>query len=332
MAFPTALVVLVVVFFLGRLTGDPISTSVGDRITQAELERRLAQAGYDQPIWNQLVRYFENILNGSFGYTVSGNVPVIKEISSYVAPTVELAILSIAFSLVIAIPLGSWAAKNRGSLLDLIIRSSSIIIYALPIFLIAMLARLLFSVILPILPSSGRSSLQSELKLTLYSDSTGFYALDAIRMGDLPLLLDVTRHAFLPALAVGLVIAAHLVRVVRSNMISALNSEPVEFARAHGISEKRIQRTHALKLVAPQLVTSIGLSMVSVLTGLVYAENSFEIRGLGFGLVNAISARDYDLVQGIVILLVLIVVTVNFLIDVIVKIIDKRAWRSGVSK
>lgn len=322
--------IVVSVFSLARLTGDPITTSLGDRLSEAELSRRISAAGYDRPFLEQLWDYLANLAKGDFGNSFLSGLPVSEVVAKYATATLELALVSLVVSVVIALPLVFLAIKKPGGFLDSSIRSAAITIYALPVFLLALGLKLVFSVWLPILPSNGRIGIEYQVKLAGAEGLTGFMLVDSVILGDTPMLLSAAAHLILPAIAIGVLVAANLVRVMRMNLVNALTSEPIEFAKTLGISSRRQIWPHAAKLVAPQVITSFGYSAASVIAGLVYAEVSFEWRGLGWLLTEAVLQRDFVLIQAIVILLGVLIVFVNALVDVAIFAIDRRGRRYGM--
>jgi peptide/nickel transport system permease protein len=155
-------------------------------------------------------------------------------------------------------------------------------------------------------------------------DPTGIYLIDAIRLGDPDVVLDVLEHAVLPALALGLLTAGVFLRLVRTNVIGTLGSGYVEAARSRGVAERRLLRKHAYRPALIPIITVIGLQIALLLGGAVLTETTFEWKGLGFQLAEYLQARDFVAVQGIVALLAVIVAATNFVVDVIAALIDPR--------
>ena len=191
-------------------------------------------------------------------------------------------------------------------------------------FFLGLVLKLIFAVWLNILPASGRSDLNSEMQFTRLVSPTGVYIIDAIQLGDMNVLVDVLRHAVLPAVALGLLTAGVFIRLVRTNVISTYNSGYVEAARSRGVSEKRLLNKHAWRPALIPIITVMGMQIALMLAGAVLTETTFEWKGLGFMLSQYLKARDFVAVQGIVILIAIIVAVVNFLVDVIAALIDPR--------
>lgn len=320
---PTVFILVSLVFFLMRATGDPITASVGDRLPKDELQKRIADAGYDRPLLVQYWEYLVNIAQGNFGITVSTNEPVLSEIAKYAPATIELTLYAFIIALILGITLGRVAAFHLNKWQDLLLRVFSIFTYATPIFFTGLLLKLIFAINLQILPLSGRLDPLLELELSS-SRYTGIYLIDAIIAGRMDLALGVLQHAFLPALALGFLITGVFLRVVRANIASTLTKPYILAARSRGVPERRLLRVHAYKPALATIVTVVGLQLAALLGGAVLTETTFEWRGIGFLLVDFIKARDFAAVQGVVALIAILVALINFLVDVILALVDPR--------
>ena len=321
---PTVFILVTVVFFVMRATGDPISAALGGRLTPEELQRRIHAAGYDRPLIVQYVEYLGQLLRGDLGTTLTDNQPVSSILTRYGAATLELTLLSLIVALILGIGLGRLAAKHRDHAPDAVIRIFAILCYATPVFFLGLVFKLVFSVGLHIFDSSGRSSLESEMQFGRLVSPTGLYIIDAIQLGDMKVLLDVLSHAVLPSLTLGLLTAGVFIRLVRTNVISTYNSGYVEAARSRGVPESRLLSKHAWKPALIPIITVMGMQIALMLAGAVLTETTFEWKGLGFMLSTYLKARDFVAVQGIVILIAIIVSVVNFFVDVLSAIIDPR--------
>jgi peptide/nickel transport system permease protein len=326
---PTVFILVTEVFFMTRLTGDPITLALSGKLPPAEIAARVHQAGYDRPIIVQFIEYLGHLLQGDLGMSSSLSVPVTQILKTYGAATFELAILAVLVALVIGVPLGKMAARYRDKLPDVWIRLFAIASYATPVFFLGLLLKLIFSVMIPILPSNGRVSSIYEGDLQSVAFPTGFNLIDAIQTGNLSILLDVLQHAMLPALALGLLTAATFIRLIRTNLISTLSTDYVFAARSRGVSEKRILNKHAWKPALMPIITVMGMNIAMMLAGAILTETTFEWKGLGYQLSQLIKARDFTAVQGIVILIAIIVSVTNFIVDVAAAAIDPRVRLSG---
>ena len=321
---PTVFILVTIVFFVMRATGDPISAAMGGRLTPEELQRRIHAAGYDRPLIVQYADYLGDLLHGDLGTTLTDNQPVSAILAHYGAATFELAFLALIVALIVGIGLGRLAARRRDRAADAGIRTFAILCYATPVFFLGLVLKLIFAICLNVLPASGRSSLASEMQFSRLISPTGFYIIDALQLGNMTVLADVLRHAVLPALALGLLTAGVFIRLVRTNVISTFNAGYVEAARSRGVSEKRLLNTHAWKPALIPIITVMGMQIALMLAGAVLTETTFEWKGLGFMLSQYLKARDFVAVQGIVILIAVIVAVVNFVVDVIAALIDPR--------
>ena len=322
--FPTVLILVTLVFFLMRVVGDPISASVGDRLTEQQLAERLAAAGYDRPIFIQYFEYLGQIFTGNFGRTATDNRPISDVLLTYGGATLELVFYSLIVAFVIGIPLGMLAAYYKDRTTDAVLRVFAILSYATPVFFAGLLLKLILSVWLGWLPLGGRASTRVQLALSRIDDPTGIYLVDAIRSGNPIIIGDVLQHAIMPALALGLLTAGVFLRLVRTNVIATLSNDYIDSARSRGVSEFRLVRKHAYKPALIPIVTVIGLQIALLLGGAVLTETTFEWRGLGFQLAQYLGARDFVAVQGIVVLLAVIVALTNFVVDIIAALIDPR--------
>ncbi|WP_022919223.1 ABC transporter permease [Ruania albidiflava] len=321
---PTVFILVSLVFFLMRVVGDPISASVGGRLTPDQLAERLAEAGYDRPLLVQYVEYLGQTFTGDFGRTLTDNRAIGEILLTYGTATLELVLFSLVVALVVGIPFGMLAAYLRDRWPDAVLRIFAILCYATPVFFAGLLLKLVFSVWLGWLPLSGRATPQVQLVLGRISGSTGINIIDALRTGRWDLISDVLAHAALPAIALGLLTAGVFLRLVRTNVIGTLGREYVDAARSRGVNESRLVRKHAYKPALIPIITVMGMQIAMMLGGAVLTETTFEWRGLGFELVRYLGARDFVAVQGIVALLAVIVAVTNFIVDVVAALIDPR--------
>jgi peptide/nickel transport system permease protein len=322
--FPTIFILVSMVFWLMRATGDPITAALGGRLGPDQLAERIHAAGYDRPIFVQYIEYLGKIFTGNFGTTISTNKPVTEVLLTYGVATAELVFYSLVVAFLVGIPLGLVAAYWRDKAPDAFLRIFAILAYATPVFFSALLLKLVFSVWLKVLPVAGRASTGSELQMQLLPGKTGIYTVDAVQTGNAQIFLDVVSHAVLPALALGLLTAGVFLRLVRTNVIGTLGADYVDSGRSRGVSEYRLVTKHAYRPALIPIITVIGLQIALLLSGAVLTETVFEWKGLGFQLAQFLTARDFVAVQGIVALLAVIVALSNFVVDIIAALIDPR--------
>ena len=321
---PTVLVLVSVVFFLMRVSGDPITTAFGDRLTPDQLHAKLHQAGYDRPLLTQYLDYLRALATGNFGRTATDDQAVSQVLRTYGAATVELAGYAMLVALAVGVPLGMVAASYRDRAPDAALRLFAIVNYATPVFFLGLLLKLVFAVWLGWLPASGRAGIDVQLELQNQTSTTGLYLVDAIRSGDGSAVADVLRHAVLPSLALGLLVAGVLLRLVRTNLIGTLSADYIEAARSRGVKPLRLVTRHATRPALIPVVTVLGLQIAGLLGGAVLTETTFEWKGLGYELAHYLTVRDYPAVQGIVALFAVVVALTNFLVDVVAALIDPR--------
>lgn len=321
---PTILILMTMVFFLMRITGDPLTAALGGRLTPEQLAERRAEAGYDRPLIVQYFDYLGGVLRGDFGTTYSDNTPVSEVLTTYGAATFELVMYSLVVALLLGVPLGMIAARTRDRWPDAVLRIIAILGYATPVFFVGLLLKLVFSVGLGWLPVAGRLSTAGEISMSQILNPTPFYLLDALRLGDMELLGDVVRHAILPAVALGILTGGIFLRLVRTNMIGTLEMQYIESARSRGVAEARLTTRHGLRPALIPIITVMGMQIALMLGGAVLTETTFEWNGLGYMLAEYMKARDYVAVQGIVMMLAVIVAVSNFVVDVVAALIDPR--------
>jgi peptide/nickel transport system permease protein len=322
--FPTVFILVTVVFFLMRVTGNPITESLGGQLSQAQLQQRIHAAGFDRNIFLQYFSYLGQIAHGDFGTTLTDHQPVASMLTTYGAATLELVAYSMVVALVIGPALGIVAARLRDRGPDALLRVLAIITYAAPVFVIGLALKLIFGIWLGWLPIDGRLTITDQIQLQMDGHDGGIYLIDAIWYGGWPMVLDVIRHAVLPAVTLGLLNASIFLRLFRANLMTTLDSDYVLAARSRGVGEWRLTTRHAARPALIPIITVLGLQTASVLSGAVLTEVTFEWKGLGYELAQYLQARDYVAVQGIVVLLAVIVSVVNFIVDVAAGFIDPR--------
>lgn len=321
---PTIFILVTLVFFLMRSTGDPITAALGGKLPPAQLQQRIHEAGYDRPLIVQYFDYLGQILRGDFGTSFTDHQPVTQILLTYGAATLELAFYALIVAFIVGIPLGMVAAYFRDKGQDASLRVFAILCYATPVFFAGLLLKLVFSIWLNWLPVAGRASTSSELEMQVLPSKTGIYLIDAFQTGDPAVIGDVLTHAILPAVALGLLTAGVFLRLVRTNVIGTLSTDYVDAARSRGVSEYRLVRKHAYRPALIPIITVIGLQIALLLGGAVLTETTFEWKGLGFQLAHYLQARDFVAVQGMVALLAVVVALTNFIVDVIAALIDPR--------
>ncbi len=324
LVIPMIWVLVTLVFFVMRVIGDPIESAFGGRLPADQIAIRRHNAGLDRPLLSQYWDYLVGLLHGDFGRTLTDNQRVSSVIITKGAATLELTFWALIVALSVGIPLGRVAARYRDRPPDVVLRLFAILAYATPVFFLGLLLQLLFAIKLGWLPASGRASTNVEIAIQNVSPKTNIYLIDAILYGDPSYVIDVIKHAILPAVTLGLLTAGVFLRLVRVNVLQTMRSDYVEAARARGVPEGRVMRKHAFRNAMIPVVTVMGLQIAVLLGGAVLTERTFEWQGLGNAIADYIIKRDYLAVQGIVTAVAVVVAIISFLIDVIAAIIDPR--------
>jgi peptide/nickel transport system permease protein len=292
--------------------GDPVLVMLGTDATPSELDRLRHLLGLDQPLYVQYVQYVGRLLTGQMGDSIFQHQPVTKLIGDRFPATVELTVAAMAIAVVVGMLTGVISAVMPYSLFDVTAMLVALAGVAMPVFWLGMLAILLFSLQLGWLPSFGRG--EPVVQAVQYW----------IRSGDPSDVADSLRHLVLPALTLGAFSTALISRLVRSALLEVLGQDFVRTARAKGLAQVPVIARHALPNALIPVVTVIGLQVGTLLGGAVLAETIFAWPGMGRLLIQAISQRDYPLVQGIVMVTALAVSLINLAVDLLYGAINPR--------
>ena len=297
---PVMLVVAVVVFLLLRLSpGDPAAIIAGDQATSHDIEQIRIQLGLDKPLVIQFLQWLWSLLQGDLGTSVFNNRPVLGLIAHRLEPTISLAILTMLFAIVVAIPLGVIAAWKVGTWIDRAIMTFAVVGFSFPVFLIGYLLVFGFALEWRFLPVQGYREM-----------ADGF--------------VPFIRHLILPSVALGLIYTALLARMTRSTMIEVLNEDYIRTARAKGLGMDAVLLGHALKNAAVPIVTTIGVGIALLIGGVVVTESVFAIPGIGRLTIDAVLQRDYPVIQGVIVVVSFIYVMINLVIDLSYTLLDPR--------
>lgn len=298
---PTVFISVTIIFIFTRMVpGNPVYSMVGVQGVSAEqVDILIKQLGYDKPIFEQYIVWLGKIAHGDFGTSVFYKQPVIEVVLERFGVTLSLAGLSMIVTLIIAIPLGVLSATRHGSIIDSIVMIFSTIGVSVPIFWLAFLLMIIFSVNLGWLPAAGYRPL-----------SMGFESW--------------IERLILPVLTLGIAQVALLVRHTRSNMLQVLESEYIITARAKGLSEFSVIYKHGLRNAMVNIITVIGLTFALGLGGTVLVENVFALPGIGNLVTTAAIRRDYPVIEGGIAFVTLIALLTNLLVDISYTIINPK--------
>ena len=292
--------VAVFIFLLLHLSpGDPAAIIVGDNATQVQIDAVRKQLGLDDPLAVQFVRWVGGVLRGDLGVSIFSHEPVNRLIAQRVEPTVSLATTTLLLAVVIAVSFGVLAAWKATTWIDRAVMVLSVVGFSVPVFVVGYLLIYLFSIKLGWLPVQG-------------------YA--PIAEGLVPWI----RHLILPSIALGLAYVALIARITRTTMLDVLSEDYIRTARAKGVSTGPMLMKHALKNAGVPIVTVIGIGVALLIGGVVITETVFNIPGIGQLVVDAISQRDYPIIQGVTLIFSGVYVVVNLIVDLSYTVIDPR--------
>lgn len=324
LVIPTFIGITLLTFaFVHLIPGDPIMIMAGERGISPERHALLMhQFGLDLPIWKQYFIYIQGVLHGDLGISLSSRTPVWNEFIPRFQATLELGICAMLFAIIVGIPVGILAAVKRGSIFDHTAVSISLAGYSMPIFWWGIMLIMFVSVKLNLLPVSGRIS-----DVVFLDDSkplTGFMLVDTLLWGEPGDFKDAIQHLILPAIVLGTIPLAVIVRMTRSAMLEVLGEDYIRTARAKGLTPLRVILVHALRNAMLPVITIIGLQVGSLLAGAILTETIFSWPGLGRWLIEALQRRDYPVVQGGVLLIAILIIAVNFIVDILYGVVNPR--------
>jgi len=292
LTLPALWLIVTLVFLLAHIIpGDPVQQMLGEGARAEDLQQLRHSLGLDRPVPAQYAHYLVGLLHGDLGESFRFQEPVARVVLSHYPATLELAVFGLLVCVAIGIPAGMLAAERRGTPIDHAVGVFTLFGLSVPNFALGPVLILIFSVILGWLPVSGRGG---------------------------------PAHLILPAITLGGALAAILTRMVRTSVIEELSSDYVRTARAKGLSESQVLFRHAFRNALIPIVTILGLQFGTLLAGTIVTETIFSWPGIGRLAVQAISARDYPLLQGCILLIAVSYVAVNFLTDVVSALVDPR--------
>ena len=293
-------IVAVFIFLLLHLSpGDPAAIIVGDNATQVQIDAVRKQLGLDDPLAVQFVRWMAGVFRGDLGTSIFSHEPVGKLIAQRIEPTLSLATTTLLLAVVVAVSLGVLAAWKVGTWVDRVVMVLTVVSFSVPVFVVGYLFIYLFSIKLGWLPVQG-------------------YA--PIGEGLVPWI----SHLVLPSVALGLAYVALIARITRTTMLDVLSEDYIRTARAKGVATCPILMKHALKNAGAPIVTVIGIGVALLIGGVVITETVFNIPGVGRLVVDAISQRDYPIIQGVTLIFSGVYVMVNLIVDLSYTVLDPR--------
>lgn len=293
-------IVVTVVFVIVRVTpGDPAAVMLGPDATPADIQALRDRLGLNQPILVQYVLFLGQLLQGDLGQSIFLDKPVLAALAERAEPTLFLTLFAVLIAASIAVPIGILAAYRRGSAFDQIVATLAMLSASIPSFWLGLLAQQMIAVKLGLLPVAGYGP-----------PGAGF--------------LERVQHLVLPAVVLGVVSSALILRFTRASMLDVLHDDYVRTARAKGLGEFQVVMKHAFKNALIPIITVLGLTVAMLISGAVVTENVFNLPGIGNLVVSAVLRRDYPVIQGALLVVAGLYVLINFLIDMLYLLVDPR--------
>lgn len=323
---PTLIGISLFSFLVIRMVpGDPVMLMLGERGADPKIYQEMTRnLGLDKPVIEQYFLYMKNAITGDFGKSIVSKRPVISEFFDRFPATLELGICAMIFAIILGIPAGVYAAVHRNSPTDYFLMGTSLVGYSMPIFWWGLVLILIFSVNLGLTPVSGRLNVMFDVEVV-----TGFMLFDSLmpsviaEEGFAP-FISAIRHLILPTVAMGTIPLAVIARMTRSSLLEVLGAPYIKTAKAKGQSVQKVIWVHAFRNALIPIVTVIGLLFGSIITGAILTETIFSWPGIGKWLVASIHARDYPVIQGGILFIAFMVISINFLVDLIYTYINPR--------
>lgn len=297
---PAVAVVAVLVFLLLRITpGDPAAILAGDAASPEQIARIRENLGLNEPLLVQFFIWLKQIASGDLGESFYFKIRVVDLIAQRLEPTLSLALLTIVVAVLVSVPLGTLAAWRFGGWLDRSLMGFSVMGFSVPVFVLAYILIWLLSVKLGWFPVQGFKRLSDGFGPFLY-------------------------HLILPAVTLSVIYIALIARVTRASVLEALGEDYIRTARAKGLRESQVLVRHALANAAIPIVTVVGIGVALLIGGVVVTESVYAIPGLGRLTVDAVLARDFPTIQGLILFFSLLYVLVNLLVDLSYVVFDPR--------
>jgi len=344
-SIPVLIGILIVVFLLARLIpGDPCTAILGEKATPEACARYNAEHGLNEPMAVQFLIYMDDVFHGDFGNSIRFSRPVTQVLVERLPTTIELSLSALLIAVIIGIPAGVLAAMRHNSVTDVVTMVGANIGVSMPVFWLGLMLSYVFGLLLkdtPFwLPPTGRLTaglsavpfyevfgwtvVKGSSQLKALEFFANFYIFNAIITGDFEVALDALRHLILPAAALATIPLAIIARMTRSSLLDVLGREYVRAAKAKGVPHRIVIAKHALRNALLPVVTIIGLSLGGLLGGAVLTETIFGLSGVGRAVYEAITARDYPIIQAFTLVIAIGYVVVNLIVDVSYTYLDPR--------
>ncbi|MCR8642733.1 ABC transporter permease [Paenibacillus sp. N1-5-1-14] len=310
---------LIVFSIIHAIPGDPADVILGEKASEATKKELRLQLGLDKPWYEQYSTYMGKLLTGDMGNSIRTKTPIVKEIVPYLAATLELTIVSMLIAVFVGVNAGILSAWKQNSWFDYMSMVIALIGVSMPIFWLGLMEQWAFAVELKWLPSIGRMNIRDPIE-----SITGLYVLDSLLAGRVDQFWVALKHLILPGIALATIPMAVIARMTRSSMLEVMRSDYIRTARAKGLSQFFVVYKHGLKNALIPVVTVIGIQSGLLLGGAVLTETIFAWPGVGRYIYDAISFRDYPVIQSGILVIALIFVLVNLVVDLLYAYIDPR--------
>jgi len=303
--------------------GDPARVMLGERANAEQLAQLRSELGLDQPLSKQYMLYIGRVLRGDLGKSIVTQQKITKELSDRLPATIELALTATLFASILGIVLGVAAARKRNSWVDYSTMTGALVGVSMPVFWLALVLIMIFSVGLDLLPTGGRMNVR-----LYFRPITNFYLIDGIimwfREGKSDYFVSALKHLILPTVALGTIPLAIIARTTRSSMLEVLKQDYVKTARAAGVPERKVVFRYALRNALLPVITVIGIQFGLLLSGAILTETIFAWPGIGKWIYHSIGARDFPAVQGGILFISFFFVTINLVVDLLYSVINPR--------
>jgi len=321
---PTVFGIVTLVFLMIALSpGDPARVMLGERASKEKVEKLRADLGLDKPLYQQYGLYLGRVVRMDLGKSIKSGQPVIDEIKERFPATVELSLIAMLFASSFGIFIGVLSATKKNTWLDYTSMIGALVGVSMPVFWLALVLIMIFSVGLDLFPTGGRINIRM-----FFQPTTNFFLLDTLghflKTGDPKFFLSALHHLILPAIALGTIPLAIIARTTRSSMLEVLKQDYIKTARAAGIKEGKVIYRYALKNALLPVVTVIGIQFGLLLSGAILTETVFAWPGIGKWIYGAIEARDYPSVQGGIIFISVAFVLINLAVDLLYSFINPK--------
>ncbi len=345
LAIPVLIGIMVVVFFLIRaIPGDPCTSLLGERATAEACERFNEANGLNEPIYVQLGIYMKNVVTFDLGESIRFSRPVNQLLIERLPLTTELALSALIIAVGVGVSLGVIAARRHNTLVDTGTMALANIGVSMPVFWLGLMLAYLFALVLRdtplVLPPSGRLTAgvfsipyyehwgwqltEGDLWAKFHEYIGNHYIFNNLITGQWEVFWDAVKHMILPAVALATIPLSIIARITRSSLLEVMGKDYIRTARSKGAKEGTVVRSHALRNALLPVVTIIGLQLGGLLGGAVLTETIFNLAGIGRGLFDAITGRDYAIVQGFTVVVATGYVIVNLLVDLSYAYLDPR--------